>query len=110
MGCRSGGLGSSPARARPSARRLMGAVLLDTTVLIDALRGRKSAERVRELRRRGDEPYVCGGIAEERQAGNWRRSYAMRGQTLTQADCLVAAAALGVGARLATANVRDFPL
>jgi predicted nucleic acid-binding protein len=30
--------------------------------------------------------------------------------TLSQADCLVAAAAAGVGARLATGNPRDFPM
>jgi predicted nucleic acid-binding protein len=30
--------------------------------------------------------------------------------TLHQADCLIAAAALGVGASIATANVDDFPM
>ena len=34
----------------------------------------------------------------------------MRGITLHQADCLVAAAAAGIGAALATANVDDFPM
>jgi hypothetical protein len=29
---------------------------------------------------------------------------------LHQADCLIAAAAVGVGASLATANVADFPM
>ena len=46
---------------------------------------------------------------EGRQAGEWRRTYASRGRTLTQADCLVAAAALSVGGRLATGNPKDFP-
>ena len=50
------------------------------------------------------------GAAEGMRAGSWRRSYAMRGVTLHQADCLVAAAAAGVGAALATANVDDFPM
>ena len=50
------------------------------------------------------------GAAEGMRAGSWRRSYAMRGVTLRQADCLVAAAAAGVGAALATANVDDFPM
>ena len=43
-------------------------------------------------------------------AGRWRRSFAERGVTLAQADCLVAAAAVGVDARLATGNPRDFPM
>lgn len=36
----------------------MARVLLDTTVLIDALRGRQASERVRSMRRRGDQPWV----------------------------------------------------
>ena len=43
-------------------------------------------------------------------AGRWRREFAERGVTLHQADCLIAAAAVGVGAALATANVRDYPM
>lgn len=118
----------------------MGAVLLDTTVLIDALRGRPAAERIRALRRARDQPYVCAvnveevvrglrpgeeqaalrlfsgtrlaplGRAEGVQAGTWRRRFAQEGRTLSQADCLVAAAAWAVGARLATGNPRDFPM
>lgn len=30
--------------------------------------------------------------------------------TLHQADCLIAAAAVGISARLATANIDDFPM
>jgi predicted nucleic acid-binding protein len=117
------------------------AVLLDTTVLIDLLRGRPEARRrLLALRSAGDLPYACpinveevarglrppeeqparalfAGLrlvplteAEGWQAGEWRRDFARRGQTLTQADCLVAAAALSVGARLATGNVKDFPM
>jgi len=48
--------------------------------------------------------------AEGWQAGEWRRDFAQRGHTLTQPDCLVAAAALAVGARLATGNTKDFPM
>jgi predicted nucleic acid-binding protein len=120
----------------------MAAVLLDTTVLIDILRGRpRAVARLRELRRSGDRPYVCAvnveevergirgehegealgslldgleiaplGRAEGRRAGRWRRDHGSRGVTLTQADCLVAAAAAGIGARLATGNPRDFPM
>lgn len=119
----------------------MGAVLLDTTVVIDVLRGRPRAiERLRALRETGDAPYVCAvnveetarglrpdeapdaarlfaglrvaqlGESEGWQAGTWRRDFAARGLTLSQADCLVAAASLGIGGRLATGNPRDFPM
>lgn len=50
------------------------------------------------------------GIAEGRLAGWWRRSYRTRGRTLAQADTLIAAAAVGIGARLATGNPKDFPM
>ncbi len=43
-------------------------------------------------------------------AGSWRRRFGEQGITLTQADCLIAAAAVSAGARLATGNVRDFPM
>ena len=118
----------------------MARLLLDTTVLIDALRGRPAAERLRNLRREGIEPWICAvsieeiwrglrrdeevsarrlvealrlaplGIAEGQRSGRWRREFAAKGITLHQADCLVAAAAIGVGAALATANVKDFPM
>lgn len=115
-------------------------VLLDSTVLIDYLRGRPVVTRVLGLRRSGDVPCTTGINVEEvvrglrpgelgaaRQlfeglritrirseegwrAGMWRRDFAERGVTLWQADCLIAAAALGVGARLATGNPKDFPM
>ncbi|HWW67490.1 MAG TPA: PIN domain-containing protein [Solirubrobacterales bacterium] len=118
----------------------MAELLLDTTVLIDALRGREAAERLRALRGEGPPPYVCainveevwrgtrpseeaavgrllGALrvaplrgAEGERAGRWRSQFAAQGTTLSQADCLIAAAALGVGARLATGNPRDFPM
>ena len=118
----------------------MARLLLDTTVLIDALRGRPAATRLAGLRRTGTEPWACAisveeiwrglrsgeepqarrlfnglrlaplGVAEGMRAGMWRRSFASRGVTLHQADCLVAAAAAGIGAALATANVGDFPM
>ena len=47
---------------------------------------------------------------EGMRAGNWRREFSSRGVTLEQADCLIAAAAGGVGARLATGNPKDFPM
>jgi predicted nucleic acid-binding protein len=115
-------------------------LLLDSTVLIDALRGRSAATRVAGLRQTGTEPWVCAisveeiwrglreaeeavarrlfngmrvaplGAAEGIRAGSWRREFANRGVTLHQADCLIAAAAFGVGASIATANVEDFPM
>jgi hypothetical protein len=43
----------------------MGRVLLDSTVLIDALRGSPAAERLRAMRRRSDEPWTCAISIEE---------------------------------------------
>ena len=43
-------------------------------------------------------------------AGTWRRAYATEGVTLYQADCLIAASAQRIGARLATGNPSDFPM
>jgi predicted nucleic acid-binding protein len=114
-------------------------VLLDTTVLIDVLRGRRAARRLLGLRASREIPYVCCinveevwrglrpdeedgaarlldalrlaelGRSEGRRAGRWRRESAARGIALSQADCLIAAAAVGVGARLATGNPGHFP-
>ena len=66
----------------------------------------------RRLIRRLLEPLqACAlGELEGERAGAWRRDFAASGVTLSQADCLIAAAALGVGATLATANVRHYPM
>lgn len=118
----------------------MGLLLLDTTVLIDFLRGRPVVDAVTARVRSGDELYVSPiGIEElyrglreaerpdasrliaglrlasltkeaARQAGEWRREHSERGVTLSQADCLVAASAWSVGAILATGNPKDFPM
>ena len=118
----------------------MAPVLLDTTVLIDILRGRPNAvARLAALRAVGDRAHVCAvnieetargllpserataealvvglrvvplGAAEGWQAGLWRNQYASRGVTLAQADCLIAAAAMTAGGRLATGNPKHFP-
>ena len=57
------------------------------------------------------------GVTEDARAGAWRRELARRGtqgeasdEPPSPTDCLIAAAALGVGAELATANVGDFPM
>lgn len=118
----------------------MARLLLDSTVIIDALRGRPAAARLAGLRQRGIDPWVCAisieeiwrglrsgeeppvrrffgavriapiGASEGERAGTWRRQFAERGVTLHQADCLIAAAAQGIEAPLATANTKDFPM
>jgi predicted nucleic acid-binding protein len=61
-------------------------------------------------------PLVAGlraaplGPAEGWRAGEWRRDFARRGRTLSQADCLIAAAAGAIEARVATGNPNDFPM
>ena len=118
----------------------MGALILDTTVLIDALRGRSAAGRIRDLaaerhmllttvinveeivrglrpneRAAADALFAAIRVlpvreADARRAGAWRREHAARGITLHQADCLIAAVTAGIGGRLATSNVKDFPM
>lgn len=114
-------------------------VLLDTTVLIDVLRGRpETLARLEAVARRGEIPVTCAinveevvrglrpheedaadrlfrGLrivplrrAEGVRAGTWRRASAGRGITVSQSDCLIAAATAAVGARLATGNPRHF--
>ncbi|MGH2758192.1 MAG: PIN domain-containing protein [Actinomycetota bacterium] len=115
-------------------------LLLDTTVLIDVLRGRAVTDRLRAhrddgelacttavnveeiargLRRRelsGATALFVGLVVlplsrhEGWQAGVWRKDYVARGVTLSQADCLIAAAALTADARLVTGNPRHFPM
>jgi predicted nucleic acid-binding protein len=116
------------------------AILLDSTILIDALRGRPVADRLLRFEGTHERVYVCAVNAEEVErgvrpteraaahrllgglrvaplgvpegvlAGVWRREFAARGITLGQGDCLIAAAAYAVGARLATGNPEDFPM
>ena len=50
------------------------------------------------------------GVAEGTRAAEWRREFARQGVMLHQADCLIASAAVGVNANLATANTADFPM
>ncbi len=112
--------------------------LLDTTVLIDALRRHPptlarlqaagvaflvsaiSVEEVLAAMRRGEEErthdLIAGlevvpvGLEEAFVAGRWRREFRDRGITLGDSDCLIAACAATNGAILATANVKDFPM
>ena len=48
--------------------------------------------------------------SEAQMAGAWRRRFASRGTTVSQADCLIAAAAHSVAARLVTGTPRHFPM
>lgn len=96
--------------------------------------------RLRELQETGDSVFVCAVVAEEvtyglrapereaasmlfegfevaplgvsegMLAGWWRRRYRSRGRTIGQPDCLIAASALALGARIATGNPKDFPM
>lgn len=113
-------------------------MLLDTTVLIDALRGQPATlarirragppfltsaiciEEVLAWARPGEEErvaqlvdsleHVSVGSYEARVAASWRRSYRRQGITLKQSDCLIAACAAVTGVSLATANIKDFPM
>lgn len=135
-------MGSRAATQRSASRRLtiLPLLLLDTTVLIDVLRGREAVERLRRVQDTSPTPFVCAinveelwrgarrgeeaairelisglrmaplGEREGETAGIWRRDFAAKGITLKQADCLTAAAAVSVGAHLATGNAKDFPM
>lgn len=119
---------------------MSGRVILDSTVLIDALRGYPAGDRVKSMRRAGIQLWVSPISVEEiwrglrpgeratatrlvdalrlapvdrgvaKTAGEWRREFAAAGVTLHQADCLIAASAQHIGARLATGNPSDFPM
>jgi len=114
--------------------------LLDTTVLIDFLRGRPVVQRLAGLRVSGEVPATTAINVEEIvrglrtnetdaarrlfdglemlpidtavawQAGQLRREYASRGVILYQTDCLIAAAAISHHAILATGNPKEFPM
>ena len=118
----------------------MGLVVLDSTVLIDVLRGRPAGQRLLDLRQRGDEPATTAinveeivrgvrpsegkavaslfdglwmlvvGRREAELAGAWRREHAAAGTTLAQADCLIAACTATARGRLATSNPMHVPM
>lgn len=114
--------------------------ILDTTVLIDYLRGCPAVTRVHDLLDAGDDVGTTAINVEEitrglrrgestaarnlfsglhilaidremgEIAGRWRREYARQGTTLSQADCLIGAGAACHGATLVTGNPRHFPM
>jgi predicted nucleic acid-binding protein len=115
-------------------------ILLDSTVLIDYLRGRPAVDRVRTLKSQGDLPAttainveeIVRGLCEAEvdaarrlfrglailpideavawQAGSWRRRFSELGVTVFQADCLIAAAVHRHRGVLCTGNPTDFPM
>lgn len=76
----------------------------------EVLRGIRGRERDAAVRLLSGLHIAPLGRAEGTRAGDWRRDFAKKGVTLAQADCLIAAAAVGIGARLATGNPKDFPM
>lgn len=121
-----------------SSRSTGATTLLDSTVLIDFLRGVEHI-RTRLVSRpgtfltsavvvdqvlRGVRPgeatathrlidgleVVSVAKIEAVLAARWRREFARDGVTLQQADCLIAACAVTHGIPLATANIKDFPM
>ena len=116
----------------------MALIVLDSTVLIDFLRGHPAVRRVLSLRDTGDVPATTAINVEEivrglrpnehaaadqlfsallvieinreiaQLAGAWRRDASALGITLAQADALIGAAAASRGAILATGNPKDF--
>lgn len=114
--------------------------VLDTTFLVDHLRGDAAAHRrFRERNDGGDDLIVCAisaaetwsgraserdaadtllrylefvqpGPASARLAGEFRAAAREQGRTLALADALIAATAVHLGATVLTRNVRDFEL
>lgn len=63
-------MGARPAYGRHQPRRVGVSILLDTTVLIDVLRGRpRTVERLRALRRHGGVPFTTPINVEEIHRG-----------------------------------------
>ena len=103
-------------RERPAASRLSNLEASEEPPLVCAVtveeiwRGARPAEEP-AIRRLLDALRIAPlGREEGERAGSWRREFGARGVTLSQPDCLIAAAAVSAGARLATGNPRDFPI
>lgn len=112
------------------------ALFLDTSVVIDVLRGAEFAPALIAREPLYISPITVYGVvhgirdseearvvrlldglivaplrrAEAALSAQWRRDYAARGITLSLPDTLIAAGAVLQGLPLATANVKDFPM
>lgn len=103
--------GRSSAATRLHSVRAAGDVPCTCAVVaLEVWRGRSSKEEpglealLRSLRAL---PMTVGaGI----RAAEWQAEYRARGVTLEDADVLIAGVAMSTGARLATANIKDFPM
>jgi predicted nucleic acid-binding protein len=100
-------------------------LLLDTSVLIDVLRGRGAGERLRELRADGaSAPWICAinveelyrGVREAEEAALGRFLGGFRLAPVGREEAELAGrwrrdfARRGIGARLATGNPKHFPM
>jgi predicted nucleic acid-binding protein len=100
-----------PACARVDALEAAGDVPCTTAVNVEELaRGLRGRETQFAQRLVAGLRVVPLGRDEGWQAGLWRRRFASRSVTLSQADALIAAAALSVAATIATGNPRHFPM
>lgn len=88
-----------------------GELLLTTAVSVEEItRGLRESEQAAGDLLFAGLPVLPIRRREAERAGTWRRQHVARGITLHQADCLIAAATVEAGARLATANAKDFPM
>lgn len=103
-------------RGRPAVERVRGLrsrgdVPATTTVNVEEIvRGLRAAEEPAARRLFGGLVLLPIGAEAAWRAGSWRRTFAERGVTLYQADCLIAAATAVHGATLVTGNPKDFPM
>jgi predicted nucleic acid-binding protein len=100
--------GAEHIRARLVSRP--GAFLTSAIVVDQVLRGIRSGEATATHRLIDGLDVVSVRQLEAVLAARWRREFAREGVTLDQADCLIAACAVTHGVTLATANIKDFPM
>ena len=95
---------------QPGVRRRSSLRLRNRAPVEELSRGVRETEEAALGRFLGGFRLAPLGREEAELAGRWRRDFALRGVTLGQADCLIAAAAAGIGASLATGNPKHFPM
>lgn len=100
--------GAEHIRARLAARP--GAFLTSAVVVHQVLRGIRAGEGTATHRLLDGLEIVSVDKTEAILAARWRREFAREGVTLQLSDSLIAACAVTHGVPLATANVKDFPM